>query len=370
MINSRYSPLSGGVDWERIYQDGRELLLSDGVDMVLASYLSVSAAKTRGVEGLAFGLELLLVALLGSAKDHGLSGDKVADNIHWAMGKLLPEIKLMVCTGSNMKEWFRSEYACEQLYEALRIRGVRQMDSLDAVGFQVFEKIDEFRPSSAELTQGLPERQHDSRRPLWLPLMLACVLGVVVGLLSMPLTQAPLTKVFPSLFASKQKPETVEVAPVSGWQRIEEVFAPQTVLDANEADYALQLGYLTELDRYHQRFTVARTQAANIERMLLKADAKDMKVIRSQAQGLAEYASGLSPLLGRIYYVDKLLEQQAIERAGQELAQADRLLKGMLIKRTLQFGRQQELQKALTRKVPIELAPFSTTTSENLPAEQ
>lgn len=76
-INRRQSPFSGGTDWEKVYDLAATLAMTDGVDLLAASYFSVAAAKTRGIAGLASGLELLLTVLAHS-KEMALSARKSA----------------------------------------------------------------------------------------------------------------------------------------------------------------------------------------------------------------------------------------------------------------------------------------------------
>ena len=67
--------------------------------------------------------------------------------------------------------------------------------------------------------------------------------------------------------------------------------------------------------------------------------AKELPSSRAKVQQeslvLAQYASSLSPILGRTYYVEDLLEAKEYARAEIELGQLNNHLKALLIKRTL-----------------------------------
>ncbi len=119
-INRRQSPFSGGTDWEKVYDLAATLAMTDGVDLLAASYFSVAAAKTRGIAGLASGLELLLTVLAHSKEMGTISPEKCAEILNWAIGKLLPELKDMQATEGNIREWYRCEYACQQLFELMQ----------------------------------------------------------------------------------------------------------------------------------------------------------------------------------------------------------------------------------------------------------
>jgi type VI secretion system protein VasL len=102
--------------------------------------------------------------------------------------------------------------------------------------------------------------------------------------------------------------------------------------------YPEQVDYLLELDKYFQRFAASRTRAANLSKELQQwqgLDANKLSALQRQSRDMAEYASSLSPVLARAYFIDELLKQQQNERAAQELTLLDRQLKSLLIKRTL-----------------------------------
>lgn len=334
LINSRYSPLSGGTNWEQIYQEGHSLLLDEGVDLVLAGYLAVAATKTRGVEGLAFGLELMLVVVVHSPDEQSLGGERWIDMLSWTMAKLQPEIKAIGCTPSNLRDWYRSEYACQQLYEVLKIKGEPQLTLLDSVGYMLFEKLDGVAALAPETFHQPPAKPRVAKRLIQtLVLVGTAIVSIGIGYWFRPMGEAQLTQRLPEYFP----PPPVVVATIE--DRVEALFSAEASVKAAPLQTpAFQLE-LTELERYYKRFSSVRTQAANLERVMLSGEMpseEEWGRAQELAQELKDYSSSLSPLLGRAYFIDELIQQQQFNRASEELDKSDRLLKALIIKRTIQ----------------------------------
>lgn len=362
-INRRQSPFSGGTDWQKVYDLAATLAITDGVDLLAASYFAVAAAKTRGIAGLASGSELLLTVLAHSKEMGSISPEKCAEIINWAIGKLLPEIKDMQVTEGNIREWYRCEYACQQLFELMQARQPKQMPNLDALGFQIFDKIDVAKQPLKKQPQTVGQKQQTSDKGMsWSLGLVLLLLALTAGHFAKPLGLFIGQMFWPERFASRsvdavtQLPNDV-VLPLS--LKMDLLFGATTIPQGEFNVHPEQLSYLLELDKYFQRFAASRTKAANLSRELQQwqgSDAAKLSQLQRQSRDMADYASSLSPVLARTYYIDDLLKQQQIERAEQELNLLDKQLKSLLIKRTLQA-----YQIAQT-KSPI--APQSTSTQE------
>jgi type VI secretion system protein VasL len=77
------------------------------------------------------------------------------------------------------------------------------------------------------------------------------------------------------------------------------------------------------------RFLLARTRAANIR---LEAKHSDLEKLRTLTEGLEDYAISLSPLIGRIDYIDTLIHDGHIAQAKTEAAILDTRLNALLLK--------------------------------------
>ncbi|MBO2589777.1 type VI secretion system ImpA family N-terminal domain-containing protein [Shewanella algae] len=341
-INRRQSPFSGGTDWEKVYDLAATLAMTDGVDLLAASYFSVAAAKTRGIAGLASGLELLLTVLAHSKEMGTISPEKCAEILNWAIGKLLPELKDMQATEGNIREWYRCEYACQQLFELMQARQPKQMPNLDALGFQIFDKIDGVKqPAKRPAVATSAQQQSNSKGLSWPLGLILLLLALTAGHFAEPLGLTIGQKFWPELFAPKP-PEQVTQLPTETalplWQKIDQLFGAAPLANDEPYVYPEQVDYLLELDKYFQRFAASRTRAANLSKELQQwqgLDANKLSALQRQSRDMAEYASSLSPVLARAYFIDELLKQQQNERAAQELTLLDRQLKSLLIKRTL-----------------------------------
>lgn len=362
-INRRQSPFSGGTDWQKVYDLAATLAMTDGVDLLAASYFAVAAAKTRGIAGLASGSELLLTVLAHSKEMGSISPEKCAEIINWAIGKLLPEIKDMQVTEGNIREWYRCEYACQQLFELMQARQPKQMPNLDALGFQIFDKIDVAKqPLKKQPQTGGQKQQANDKGMSWSLGLVLLLLALTAGHFAKPLGLFIGQMFWPERFASRsvdavtQLPNDV-VLPLS--LKMDLLFGAATIPQGESNVHPEQLSYLLELDKYFQRFAASRTKAANLSRELQQwqgSDATKLSQLQRQSRDMADYASSLSPVLARTYYIDDLLKQQQIERAEQELNLLDKQLKSLLIKRTLQA------YHIAQTKSPI--APQSTSTQE------
>ncbi|WP_394393087.1 hypothetical protein [Shewanella woodyi] len=98
--------------------------------------------------------------------------------------------------------------------------------------------------------------------------------------------------------------------------------------------YPEQVSLLVELDKNYQRFANARTIMANLSQ-LSQALPESRDKVKQETLSIAQYASSLSPILGRTYYIGDLLEDKEYARAEVELNQLNSQLKALLIKRTL-----------------------------------
>ena len=328
-INRRNNPLSGGTDWEKVHQLAEQISSGLGADLLTSAYFVTAASKTRGVSGFASGLELMLSVASYSAELTQLPNEKVAEIINWAVTKVTPEIKKMTVTSDNVRDWYRCEYSCQKLFELITQKQPQHVPNLDVLGYLIFEKIDLFETKKVTVLNNVTCSQVSIKAKTrgW-PL-----LAISSFILVCCVSSSYLTVIYHEQ-VSKRLPLWLYQEPESSVaQRIDDVFnfpkqAPFVSI------YPEQVSLLVELDKNHQRFANARTLLANLSLL-----AKDLPNSRAKVQQeslvLAQYASSLSPILGRTYYVEDLLEAKEYARAEIELGQLNNHLKALLIKRTL-----------------------------------
>ncbi|WP_064792200.1 type VI secretion system ImpA family N-terminal domain-containing protein [Shewanella woodyi] len=366
-INRRNNPLSGGTDWEKVYQLALQISSGLGADLLTSAYFVTAASKTRGVSGLASGLDLMLSVVSFSTELAQLPNEKVSEIINWAVTKVTPEIKKMAVTSSNVRDWYRCEHACQKLFELITQKQPQQVPNLDVLGYLIFEKIDLLEtnkvsvlPSSASNT--VPVKVKARRWPLWALSSLIVICSLLSGYLAVLYHQEVSGKLPLWLY---QAPEE-KVAPESSIaQRIDRAFSlPQG--EPLVSIYPEQVSLLVELDKNYQRFANARTIMANLSQ-LSQALPESSNKMKQETLSIAQYASSLSPILGRTYYIGDLLEDKEYARAEVELNQLNSQLKALLIKRTLLAQQLHNQQSDESGTPPLELSsqPSSDVISQD-----
>ncbi len=346
-INRRNNPLSGGTDWEKVHQLAEQISSGLGADLLTSAYFVTAASKTRGVSGLASGLELMLSVVSYSAELTQLPNEKVAEIINWAVTKVTPEIKKMTVTSDNVRDWYRCEYSCQKLFELITQKQPQHVPNLDVLGYLIFEKIDLLETNKVTV----PNNLTSSQVPLKAKARRWPVLAISSFILVCCVASSYLTVIYHEQVSERlplwlyQEPELIPEVEPSVAQRIDDVFSlPQQA--PLVSIYPEQVSLLVELDKNYQRFANARTLLANLS-LLAKELPSSRAKVQQESLVLAQYASSLSPILGRTYYVEDLLEAKEYVRAEIELGQLNNHLKALLIKRTL-------LTQQLKNNTPIQ----------------
>ena len=346
-INRRNNPLSGGTDWEKVHQLAEQISSGLGADLLTSAYFVTAASKTRGVSGLASGLELMLSVVSYSAELTQLPNEKVAEIINWAVTKVTPEIKKMTVTSDNVRDWYRCEYSCQKLFELITQKQPQHVPNLDVLGYLIFEKIDLLETNKVTVPNNLTSSQVTlkAKARRW------PVLAISSFILVCCVASSYLTVIYHEQVSERlplwlyQEPELIPEVEPSVAQRIDDVFSlPQQA--PLVSIYPEQVSLLVELDKNYQRFANARTLLANLS-LLAKELPSSRAKVQQESLVLAQYASSLSPILGRTYYVEDLLEAKEYVRAEIELGQLNNHLKALLIKRTL-------LTQQLKNNTPIQ----------------
>lgn len=366
-INRRYSPLSGRVDWDKIKTLAESIAMDAGADLLTSAYYCVAVCKTDGVAGLATGLELMLAVLAHASKESSPSAEKTTEIINWMITRVTPDLKELLGTMDNVRDLYRCEYACQQLFEL--VQSYQQGDSanvvpnLDTLGFLIFEKLDAVNQihNVVPTLNNLKSKSKDSHRKLlfWRSLSVASVgvLAVTFVLLMSTLYREPQQVVdflVAQTSATKVSPVIVHNEPSAVKRintQIDELFASVPPANKDVLIYPQQVEFLIDLDKYYQRFSKARTRMANISQQIetLATNTRKITQLKQMSTDLDQYASSLSPVLGRAYYIDEMLDTAQLTRAEQELGLLDGQLKSLLIKRMLL--KQEWAKQALTLKM-------------------
>lgn len=366
-INRRYSPLSGRVDWDKIKSLAESIATDAGADLLTSAYYCVAVCKTDGVSGLATGLELMLAVLAHASKESSPSLEKTTEIINWMVTRVTPDLKELLGTMDNVRDLYRCEYACQQLFELVQSyqhsESSNLTPNLDTLGFLIFEKLDAVNQvhNVVPTLNNLKSKSKDSQRKLlfWRGVSFAClaVLGCTLVFLIGALYKAPQNVVdFLVVNTSATKvlvdPKPTEVKPIN--TQIDALFSAVPPANKDMLIYPQQVEFLIDLDKYYQRFSKARTRMANIRQQINRLSSNNSKItqLKQMSTELDQYASSLSPVLGRAYYIDEMLETAQLERAEQELMLLDGQLKSLLIKRMLlkqEWAKQALTQKSLER---------------------
>ncbi|WP_028022098.1 type VI secretion system ImpA family N-terminal domain-containing protein [Enterovibrio calviensis] len=376
-INRRFNPLVGSVDWDKVRSLCEKVATTDGADLLVAIYYTVASLKTQGLSGFANGLELQVAVLRDKQVDANMPQAKRVELYRWMLGRMGEELRSMHPQLSQLRDLYRCERALQAIDRNLSLRGSDKVADLDVLGFTVFEHIDRLENSSRSgvITPPLVETKVRKQNAS----ALVFVLGVLLGgasLYGLQHVQGSRPSPTSELTVALTEPKIISVEEA---QQIREEFGAQaleghqsriipaytekvTALTsgntshafASGIDLAASLRYLfpssekvetlnvslqqwqnSLLARYDElsgKFIVARTRAANIS--LLSKTGK-LEQIPSIATGLENYAISLSPLLGRLSYVERLLADGDTERAANELELLEIQFKAITLKKAL-----------------------------------
>ncbi|MEI8610651.1 type VI secretion system ImpA family N-terminal domain-containing protein [Enterovibrio sp. Hal110] len=375
-INRRFNPLAGLTDWEKVRTLCEKVAQEEGVDLLVAIYYTVAAMKTRGLAGLANGLELQVSVLGTGHEDNDMPAARRLELYRWMLGRIGEEVRAMRPEQGQIRELYRCERSLQAIDAFLSKQNGTKVDDLDALGFTIFEHIDRLESRSASRAPAMPvevevKKQNVNALIFFVGLTVGAVAIYVLlqlqGTRPNPTTQ--LTTVLPEpkiitleeaqqihkefgtealsshreqLLTAYTDKVSVLTASTSGDNLLEGIElanslayvfpeAPEvTLMNKNLQDW--QEGLLAEVEELKQRFVTARTRAANLS---LSAKNGNFSQVEALATGLENYAISLSPLIGRLTFVEQQIAEGNLERAKQELALLDADLKAITLKKAL-----------------------------------
>lgn len=363
-INRRNIPLAGGTDWDNVRKLCEQIGASDGVDLLVAVYYTVAAIKTQGLSGLAVGMELQAAVIKKFGVNSAFPAIRRSELLTWMIGKIGPEIRSLNPSVKQLRELYRCERACHSLHNQFSLLQPDQVPDLDMIAFTIFEYIDKLE-TNAEIAQ--PKIIEVPAKLSWkqkiLPYLGGLSLAVTAAFgveflkqnLETPSTIVSIEQTVPRVM----QPELISSLPLmidvgdfeADKAEISAFYLDRSLalIDKKVTDdvrYALGLettlqslypdgteleggvvtmanwkaDMLAVVDAQYQRFSRARTNAANINLMVENDRYEQAKVL---AKKMEDYAISLSPVYGRAMYIEELIEQGKLETSQLEL---DKLL--------------------------------------------
>ncbi|MFM2480434.1 type VI secretion system ImpA family N-terminal domain-containing protein [Celerinatantimonas sp. YJH-8] len=389
-INQRFNPLSGGIQWQQVYDDCVTIALSEGVDLLVACYFTVAGTKLTGLPGLASGLELQL-AVLDKFNQHSVfPPERRRELLQWQLARLTQDLKRLTPALEQLRDMYRCERACQQLDERLKQLQSEQSVELEALGYLIFEQIDRLENGFKQAPLPSKPTISPALRVRW------SLLGIVIGVLLMvpwarfgsdqdvnPLlasvTQSTVQPQILSLnqgralraqFSDQQLHAHQRYLQVLYQQRSEQLlkqpFYAQQQQALALADTLVRIypndqpikQFVDEVQNrsrqwqslYQEQFTrfsSIRSRFANLEQAISRHQFSQAQHLASQ---LSDYVQSLSPVYGRLQYIRDLLTKQHYEQAQQQLDELNQRMNAIAFQTiTLDQQLRQQRPKLLTK---------------------
>ncbi|MCQ9087106.1 type VI secretion system ImpA family N-terminal domain-containing protein [Vibrio alginolyticus] len=356
-INRRMSPLSGGTDWQQVNHHCEWLAKGPGVDLLMASYWAVANLKTQGLEAFANGLELLnaIVSMLPQATDNRISSGR-KDSLDWVNARAVQELKALRPDISLLRALYRCERYCDQLHRMIALKQPQHAVNFEGVGFALFEHIDRLEAQlyttktepapQVAVPQNTPQPPKRRSWFRWGMTGTLLVLTAVSGILAyqwqhhwsyfhvervidvaalkqqsnIEAWQSPVIKndVMGMLTQSVHNKLAMGLGNKAQWleQDLEamEHLYPEDAAPLRQLIDSQQQSAIDGVDGMVTRFTDIRTRVANV--VAQHQGQRDYPALHS----LEKYAVSLSPVYGRVEYIERLLEDGKMDEAQQEFA--------------------------------------------------
>lgn len=372
-INSRFNPLSGGTNWQEVYEACEHLAKGPGVDFLMCSYLTIAKLKIEGVAGYANGLELLIQCLSLLPKPDSKSAKMRKEVLDWVNGKAIPELKKMKPSQEQLRDLYRSERVCERIHHWMTLQQPQVDVDFEGVGFVLFEHIDQIETRyHTAIKRQEKQRENDNRvtrrRYYWSltgTLVSTLVVSGVCGWLyynpsfinqyqfkqsvevpaintsnldryvehtkpkKLAAVQAELIPMYQTSIEEKTK-VSIEQPYLKALEQLnvlQKLYAgDEQVEQISQTLYQDQQFALDQANEFIARFSEIRTKMANIA---LLAKKQRWQQVANETKSLEDFAVSLSPIYGRVGYVENLIEQRQYEQARQEFDELKRRLNNL-----------------------------------------
>ncbi|PST99834.1 type VI secretion system ImpA family N-terminal domain-containing protein [Photobacterium iliopiscarium] len=381
-INRLNNPSYGKIDWDKIKMLCEDLARTDGLNFLTTLYYTTALVKERGIGGLANGLELQLAALIHLYNNKDANLIKCADLYRWMIARIGGELRRLEPNQSQLKDLYRCERCCKEIYELFLDVHPQHVPDLEAISYVIFEHIDylegNIKPIALveekhidkldDIPLELPSHNNKPRiRPYWV-FCLGLLLGLSVFVAKdyLETTTNPLVKQLtaekleaqiltseqisqlqhqysPSVFSSNKSTiislylhqANDEINTLSGENISQALSLMDTVkqLYPNDAQIEQNQQYIADIrerfETQYRRFKTARTNIANLQQTMSQSRNNKMA---SLSEDLNDYAIGLSPVYGRIDYIEQQLINKNQPEVQKELQQLDSEIKGLELK--------------------------------------
>ncbi len=371
-INRRISRVLGGPNWSKIARLCEQQASSGGIDLLIATYYTVAAIKTRGIPGLADGLELQATILRQRSSATEMPAHKRAELYRWMLGMIGDDLRTLQTEPVTSRDLYRCERSIQAIYTCLHELQADNMPDIEALGFTISERIAQMERALGTRDIQIIERTPPQRK-IRLSIFFAGLLIGVLFWLSWFLIDGYQPAVLKELSIASETPTTLSLLESEilidkfGSDKINRqknylipLYSQQIekLMATSDSDHLFDIVQLTDSLKYlypdsaavinlkqhvenwraqlndimelqSKRFETARTRAANISQTSKIEDFSDLSPL---AQGLENYAISLSPLLGRVTYIETLINEGQIDIAEKESEILNMRIKALLLK--------------------------------------
>ncbi|ENM5786535.1 ImpA family type VI secretion system protein [Vibrio metoecus] len=360
-INRRFNPIAGGTDWEVVKEYCEQLACNQGMDFLICGYYAVACLKTQGLAGYATGMELMSASLANQGECDVKSAKVRKEILDWVNARVVQELKALKPTHESLRDLYRAERHCERLHQLFEQQQTEYKVDFEGVGFALFEHIDRIETQYHSLLKK-QEKVQPPKLKFWQRGYGLCMfgavglaLGVTAGywawpwFYTTPYAQPQLVTVLNHAEQAQALIRESSQSERERWQRdlvplyrstleqnlaasfsepkqqaISQLSLLRTLYPDNEQVNTLsqtfslqQQAALEQTALFVAKFSEIRTKMANIA---LLAKRGKWAELEKQTKSLEEFAVSLSPIYGRVDYVQGLLEQGDIPNAQKEFA--------------------------------------------------
>ncbi|MGO1296478.1 MAG: type VI secretion system ImpA family N-terminal domain-containing protein [Vibrio sp.] len=363
-LNRRFNPLAGGPNWDEIYACCQRLAQGPGLDLLMTGYFTVASLKVTGLTGLANGLEMLAAYLSMQPTPSAKQCNARKDIFDWVNSRVARELKDLKPSYEELRDLYRAERYCERLHQLLEQQQPQQLIDFESLGYALFEHIDRIEARYHTLLK----RQEKETQSLhdWVPrprhywrLAAAFLCGMVVIVAAWFGYQRiswfhqddyAIAQPVPLLTSLEQAQRYQARVSESQLARWEDEFVPlytssierhmhtsvfSHVWQAQQQMSVLNTLYpqsplvvkledklkknqhdaLAQTQHFVERFREIRTLMANVSLMAKKGR---VRALQQHTQDLEDFAVSLSPIYGRVDYVQTLIKQGEMDKANKE----------------------------------------------------
>ncbi|MGD8111509.1 type VI secretion system ImpA family N-terminal domain-containing protein [Vibrio sp. TRT 17S01] len=364
-INRRNGPFGGSIDWEKVKADCEMLASGPGIDLLLCGYYVVACLKTSGLAGYVNALELLSLGVSRADKPDSKTAKMRKEVLDWMNARVVRELKDLKPDYHSLRDLYRCENYFDRIFLLIEHQQPEYQVDFEGVAFAVFEHIDRIETKYHSLVKVDEEHQAEvlrkgkAKQRWWLAGCFLLGIGSVFGTNAIYQNtpwfheisfQQQLTT--PNLAGREQAlhylsihsqesvaneeqgittlysesigtliDSSVELPLIQAQQQLEvlNTLFPDSELtqQAKESVALSKEQALLLTSQFIERFQEIRTRMANIS---LLAKKERWRELQRQTKSLEDFAVSLSPVYGRVGYVQDLIEQGDYDQAQMEFS--------------------------------------------------